>query len=146
MRRHAGTPLRRRVRRDQSGAAMVEFAMVVGLFALVLYAIVAFGSVLATKQRVTSAAADAARAAVGATTFSSATPPLGAKEMATNQVQTKLGTTGYTATYLPYTDTLGCASPAACIQVNIVYNLSASPGLGLVVPPSTSASAVVRYK
>jgi len=119
---------------------MVEFALIVGIFALFLYGLVSFGSVLATKQRVTSAAADGARAAVGASALAAA------QSQATSQVQTKLGTTGYTATYLPYTDALGCASPAECIKVTIVYALPASPGLGLVVPANTTASAVVRFK
>lgn len=129
---------------------MVEFALVVGLFAFILYGVVTFGAALATKQRVTGAAADGARAAVGASTFTSALPASpGAKEMATSLVQTKLGApiaTGYTATYLPYIDTLGCALPAECIKVTITYPLPASPGLGLVVPADTQASAVVRYK
>ncbi|MDQ6840191.1 MAG: pilus assembly protein [Actinomycetota bacterium] len=140
MRRHAGTPLRRRVRRDQSGAAMVEFALVVGLFVFILYGLVSFGMDLATKQKVTAAAADGARASVGAADFTTA------KSQATAVVQSKLGTIGYTPTYVSYVDTLGCASPALCIQVTIVYDLPASPGLGLVVPAHTTASAVVQYK
>jgi Flp pilus assembly protein TadG len=119
---------------------MVEFALVVGLFVFIIYGLVSFGMDLAAKQKVTSAAADGARAAVGATDITTAA------SQATSVVQSKLGTTGYTPTYAAYTDALGCASPALCIKVTIVYNLPASPGLGLVVPPSTTASAVVRYK
>lgn len=119
---------------------MVEFALVVGLFAFILYGLVSFGSDLATKQRVTSAAADAARAAVGSDSIGVA------QGKVVSQVQTKLGTTGYTLTDPQYTDLLGCASPAECIKVTIVYDLPASPGLGLVVPATTTASAVVRYK
>lgn len=116
--------------------------MVVGLFAFILYGLVAFGSILATKQRVTSAAADGARASVGAADFPAA------QTQVTNQVETKLGLPGttYTQASVTYTDALGCAAPAACIKVTIVYNLPASPGLGIVAPATTSASAVVRYK
>ena len=50
---------------DESGAALVEFALVVGLFVFILYGLISFGMILATKQRITNAAAEAARAAVG---------------------------------------------------------------------------------
>jgi hypothetical protein len=59
-------------------------------------------------------------------------------------VLSKLGTTGYTATYLP--ETTNCAAPASCIRVTVVYTLPPSPGLGLVTPPNTTSSAVVQYK
>ena len=116
----------------------MEFALVVGLFAFILYGLVTFGMALATKQRVTSAAADAARAAVGAPDLATA------QSQALLRVQAKLGTTGYNATYLP--DTNNCSAPAECIRVTIVYDLPPSPGLGLVAPPTTSSSAVVQYK
>lgn len=114
--------------------------MVVGLFAFFLYGLIAFGVVLATKQRVTSAAADGARAAVGSDNIGAA------QAKVLSQVQTKLGTTGYTITYPQYTDLAGCKAPAECIKVTITYALQPSPGLGLVVPPNTTAEAVVRYK
>src|SRR5580765_3522295 len=63
---------RRPTGRDQSGAALVEFSLVVGLFAFILYGLVSFGMVLATKQKVTAAASDGARAAVGASTLAMA--------------------------------------------------------------------------
>jgi len=119
---------------------LVEFALVVGLFMFILYGLVTFGSALATKQRVTGAAADGARAAVGASAIGAA------QSQATSLVQTKLGLTGYTATYVPYSDVLGCAAPAECIKVTITYPMPVSPGLGLVVPANTTASAIVRYK
>jgi Flp pilus assembly protein TadG len=116
----------------------VEFALVVGLFAFILYGLVAFGTALATKQRVTSAVADGARAAVGAADITAAS------SQAQARVQAKLGLTGYTATYLP--DTTNCAAPAECIKVTVIYALPPSPGLGLVTPPATTSSAVVQYK
>jgi hypothetical protein len=119
---------------------LVEFALVVGVFVLLMYGLVSFGVSLATKQRVTSAAADGARAAVGAPDIATA------KSQAQSLVQSKLGTTGYTATYTPYVDTLGCKLPALCLQVTITYDLLPSPGLGLVVPSTTTATAVVAYQ
>jgi Flp pilus assembly protein TadG len=116
----------------------VEFALVVGLFAFILYGLVAFGSALATKQRVTSAVADGARATVGAADLATA------QSQAQARVQAKLGLTGYTATYLA--DTTNCAAPASCIRVTVVYPLPPSPGLGLVTPPNVTSNAVVQYK
>ncbi|HEV2759699.1 MAG TPA: TadE/TadG family type IV pilus assembly protein, partial [Acidimicrobiales bacterium] len=52
-------------RRDQKGAAAVEFALVILPLMFVLYGLIAFGMILALKQSVTSAAAEGARAVVG---------------------------------------------------------------------------------
>ena len=60
---HARSGLRRE--RGESGAALVEFALVIGLFMLILYGLISYGMIMATKQRVTNAASEAARSAVG---------------------------------------------------------------------------------
>jgi len=110
--------------------------MVVGLFAFILYGIVTYGSILSQKQTVTNVASEAARSAVGATDLT------GATTLARQRVEAALGTTGYTATYV--TDA-ACTSPAKCIKVTILYNLQSSPGLGLIVPSTTTSSASVQY-
>lgn len=137
-RRHLRAPGERPFPRDESGAALVEFAAVVGLFAFILYGLVSFGMVLATKQKVTNTATDAARAAVGAADLAAA------QAQAAARVATELGAPGsaYTATYAAEPS---CPAPAECIRVKIVYNLPASPGLGLVTPPTTTSEAVVQY-
>ena len=118
---------------------MVEFALVVGLFAFILYGLVSFGVGLATKQKVTNTATDAARAAVGAADLGAA------QTLAAARVAAELGAPGttYNATYVAEPS---CPSPAECIAVNIVYDLNPSPGLGLVVPPTTTSRAVVQFK
>lgn len=58
---------RRRLRRSQSGTALIEFAIVAPTFFLILYALIVFGMALALKQSVTNAAAEGARSAVGLT-------------------------------------------------------------------------------
>lgn len=134
----AGGP---RPRRDESGAAMVEFALVAGLFVLMIYGLVAFGMILATKQRVTNAAAEGARAAVGQTSSA------GAVSAATARVQAALGMPG---AYTPAYSTAACGSNQ-CITVTITYNLATNPvvppapGLGVVTPSSISSTAVVQY-
>ncbi len=150
-RRHPSLPawrLRRRLfRRDQSGAAMVEFAMVVGLFVFILYGLIAFGMILATKQRITNAAAEGARAAVGQTNAADA------KNAAIARI---------TAAGLPagaYSIGPGAGEPDVyscgsfqCIEVTVTYNLAANPvvppapGLGLVTPNTITSTAVVQYR
>jgi Flp pilus assembly protein TadG len=137
---------RRRFRRgDESGAALVEFALVVGIFMFVLYGLISFGMILAQKQRITNAAAEAARSAVGQTDSA------GAQLAATNRVTTLLGAPGpYTATINP---AFSCGSgPANCIQVKIVYDyknhplVPPAPGLGVFTPDKFESTAVVQYR
>lgn len=134
-------PRHRRSRRgDESGAALVEFALVFLPFVLVLYGLITFGVILAQKQEITNAAADGARAAVGQPNPTQA---------AQDRVQKALGAPGsYTATYLTGTCTGGAGN---CITVTITYDyknhpiVPTAPGLGLVVPDTFHSSAVVQY-
>ncbi|HUR17860.1 MAG TPA: TadE/TadG family type IV pilus assembly protein [Acidimicrobiales bacterium] len=137
----ASPPRRHLFRRDQSGAAAVEFALVVGLFVFILYGLISFGMILATKQRITNAAAEGARAAVGQTSAAAAVTA------ATNRVLAAgLPAGAYTPTYTTAT----CGSNQ-CITVTITYNLASrpvvppAPGLGLITPSTISSSAVVQY-
>jgi Flp pilus assembly protein TadG len=144
-RRHLFLPdIRRRrplLRRDQSGTAAVEFALVVGLFVFILYGLISFGMILATKQRITNAAAEGARAAVGQTSSATAISVATARVLAAG-----LPAGSYTPTYS--TATCGVNQ---CITVTITYNLAAhpvvpaAPGLGLITPNTISSSAVVQY-
>ncbi len=143
---HLRSPRRPRLRRDESGAALVEFSIVVVLFTFMLYGIIAFGMILATKQRITSAASGGARAAVGAATDSDA------QSKAQQQVEQALGAPGsYTATYTPAPCDSGLPSGPRCITVDITYDYEShpivppAPGLGLVTPDSFGAKAVVQF-
>jgi Flp pilus assembly protein TadG len=137
---------RLRLRRgDESGAALVEFALVVGIFVFVLYGLISFGMILAQKQRITNAAAEAARSAVGETSSGNAVTA------ATARVTKLLGAPGsYTATY---DATYNCVSGQPnCIQVTITYDnknhplVPPAPGLGLFTPDTFTSTAVVQYK
>ncbi len=141
-------PTRRRVlRRDQSGAALVEFALVVGLFVFILYGLIAFGMILATKQRITNGAAEGARAAVGQTSAAAA------KSVAVARITQALGTPGTNYTIGPGAGepTTGTCGANQCITVTITYHLDThpvvppAPGLGLVTPSSLVSTAVVQY-
>jgi Flp pilus assembly protein TadG len=144
-RRHSSLPARpprrRLLRRDQSGAAAVEFALVVGLFIFILYGLISFGMILATKQRITNAAAEGARAAVGQASPAAAVSAATARVLAAG-----LPAGAYTPTY----STAQCGSNQ-CITVTITYDLDGhpvippAPGLGHLIPPTISSMAVVQY-
>lgn len=139
----AVTPSRSRARLrrgDESGAAILEFSLVVILFVSFLYALVAFGVILAKKQEITNAAADGARAAVGSTTPAAT---------AQARVEEALGAPGkYTATYVPGPCVGGTGT---CITVTINWDYAGNPVVpnpplfGKVTPDTLSAKAVVQY-
>lgn len=122
----------------------MEFALVVGLFVFIIYGLIAFGVVLATKQRVTNAAAEGARAAVGSATAAAAVNTATARVLAAG-----LPAGAYTPEY----STAPCGTTGnECITVKITYNLDTNPvippapGLGLVMPKKMSSTAIVQYK
>lgn len=148
------SPVRARLRRgrpawpgragNESGAAILEFSLVVLLFVSFLYALVAFGVILAKKQEITNAAADGARAAVGRPDAPAATTA------ARDRVRNALGDPGsrYTDTYLPGPCTGGTGN---CITVTIDWDYAGNPVVpnpplfGKVTPDTLSAKAVVQY-
>ena len=144
----ASPPRRRLFRRDQSGAAAVEFALVVGLFVFILYGLIAFGMILATKQRITNAAAEGARAAVGQTNAGAAKDAAIARILASG-LAAGTYTIGPEPGGLPRFFDCGANK---CIEVTVTYNLAANPvvppapGLGLITPSSISSTAVVQYR
>ena len=143
----ASPPRRRLLRRDQSGAAAVEFALVVGLFVFILYGLISFGMILATKQRITNAAAEGARAAVGQTNAADA------KNAAITRVAAAgLPAGAYSIGPGPGEPSVYACGSFQCIEVTVTYNLAANPvvppapGLGLVTPNTISSKAVVQYR
>lgn len=138
---HLRSPRRRRLRRDESGAALVEFAFVFVLFVFVLYGLITFGMILAQKQSITNAAADGARAAVG-----QASP----EDVAQERVREALGEPDggrYVDTYVVAPCVGGSGN---CITVEIKYDYDGhplvpeAPGLGLATPDEFGAKAVVQ--
>ena len=133
--------------RDEAGAALVEFALVVTLFVSILYGLIYFGMALATKQRVTNAAAEGARAAVGATS------PGDAQTMAENRVVALLGAPNgrYTVTPVAAACDTSTTSGPQCIRVTISYDwenhpaVPAAPGLDLAPVRTLGSSAIVQY-
>jgi Flp pilus assembly protein TadG len=138
---------------DESGAALVEFAMIIPVFLLLFYGLITFGVTLAQKQNITNAAADAARAAVGAPDLTTA------ENTATNRVRQALGTTAAyrisfnlttDADYDPTIQASGACGTNNCITVRIIYDRPLFPGLSLpglrtLGPPAIKSTAVVQY-
>jgi Flp pilus assembly protein TadG len=129
---------RRLGRGDETGAALLEFSLVFILFVFILYGLITFGVILAQKQLVTNTAADAARAAVGAS------DPVAA---ARTRIESALGAPGsYTHDVQP---PYLCGTHT-CIKVIITWDyknhpvVPRAPGLGLVTPEKFGATAVVQ--
>ncbi len=127
---------------------MLEFALVFVLFAFLVYGLIAYGMILATKQRVTNAAADGARSAVGAANWPDA------KTRAEQRIHDALGPeTAYTAQI-----TNGLCNPVnplspSCITVELTYHygdhpivpVPEFPGLHLFTPDTFGSKAVVQW-
>ena len=150
-------------RRDQRGAAAVEFALVIVPLVFVLYGLIAFGMMLALKQSVTSAAAEGARAVVGVPD-DTATPADERLEKARTTVAARLNWLG--SNYSPSDvqvswydpNSLTCnytaipPSPPApttvCVKITYPYSsrplIPLAPGLGLVTPATLGSEARVQ--
>jgi Tfp pilus assembly protein PilX len=128
---------------DEKGAAILEFTLVVVLFMFLMFGLIAYGMILATKQRITNAASDGARAAVGAPD-----PVQAAKD----RIHDALGAEGsYTLT--PPPSLIPCVGgTGTCISVSITYDYANHPimpvpelpGMHLFTPSTFGAKAVVQ--
>jgi Flp pilus assembly protein TadG len=114
------------------------------VFVFILYALIAFGVALSTKHSITSAASEGARAAVGASDYTTA------KSQAQSRILSALGTSNgrYTVT-IPATAT-ACGTHS-CIEVTITWDYAnhpvvpSAPGLGVFMPNTLTSKAVVQY-
>lgn len=140
--------------RDQGGSVLVEFSLVFALFVLVIYALICFGMILATKNSLTHAAAEGARAAI-AVVDNPATPADEREAKALEKVASNLSWLG--SKFQPgdataAVDPCDAAVPAGpqCITVTITYPYDTrpivppAPGLGLVIPDKLTSTAVVE--
>jgi Flp pilus assembly protein TadG len=153
--------------RDERGAALLEFALVFPIFVFVLYGLIAYGMALSLKQSITHAAAEGARAALGATVPSSCTTtpyPYGTTPQecawdtaAVNQVKGALSWMGSNEQYVTTTPSTASPCPdgnanSECITVAISYDYGDHPlvpnlpGLGLVTPNQITSTAVVEVQ
>src|SRR5690242_17721260 len=142
-------------RNRERGAALVEFSLVAMLFMFIVYAIAVFGMMLSTKNSITHAASEGARAALGVSDLPAATLDARRITQATTTVASSLnGSLGSHYSPSDVSATIaGCDSPAdthKCITVRITYPWSTrpiiplAPGMGLATPNNITATAVVR--
>ena len=150
---------RNRRRRTESGAAAVEFALVLPLLMLLLFGIISYGVMLSFRQSLSQAAAEGARAA--AVTFVE-----GQKQdeaySSVNQALDSFGVTCTAGTLKKGSSTVGtCAvttpgacTPAAtgvkCVKVTLTYNYRDNPivpsflGIDIAIPKKLTYSAQAR--
>ncbi len=122
---------------------LVEFALVFVIFIFLLYGLITFGVILAQKHAVTTAAADGARSAVGATTDPAA------QSLADARIVEALGApNGRYSTAYSFDP---CGGTHRCITVQITWDyknhplVPPAPALGLFTPDTFGAKAVVQY-
>ena len=133
---------------------LIEFSLVFGLFVFVLYALICFGMILATKNSLTHAAAEGARSAIGVVDNP---VTLDDERVVRAQDRVAKSLSWFGSRYQPGDTqaTVGsCGAPAPpsaqCITVTITYPyetrpvIPPAPGLGLVTPSSLTATAVVE--
>ena len=144
--------IRRIVRRNESGAALLEFSLVFGLFVFILYGLIAFGMMLAVKQSITAAAAEGARSVVGVADNPLTVGTDERVEQAKSTVAQRLNWLG--GNYVPASDlTVGTpfsCNGKTCITVKITYHYTdrplvpPAPGLNLVTPDTFASEATVQ--
>lgn len=145
--------------KDQRGAVLVEFSLVVVLLFVLLYALVAYGLMLALKQSVTNAASEGARAAIGAdlqasydasrdslewlgskccSSDGSFTPQTAGAPLAINPARAFCSSTATTP------------GDPECVTVSVSYDYAGSPllpplpGWGLVFPDTIHTTGVIQ--
>jgi hypothetical protein len=145
----------RRLRRDQRGVALLEFAIVAPIFFFILYALVVFGMALALKQSVTNAAAEGARATIGVKDDPLTTGVDERIVFAENVVKQRLS--WLSASQLSYVDFTGTqivtncgATSGTCIRVKVSYPykdhslVPLAPIVGGLTPQTVGSTAEVQ--
>ncbi|TCJ17980.1 pilus assembly protein [Parasulfuritortus cantonensis] len=138
--------LREGRRTRQRGAAAVEFALVFVLFFMVMYGAIAYGVVFALRHTFTQAVNEGARAAL------QDVGDIAAREaLALSTATTAVSWLGARApTPVVNTDCVATTAAFTCVKVTITYDYAANPiipaipGLGIVLPDTLTAQAVVQ--
>lgn len=120
---------RARTRRDEGGAAALEFALVLPILLLIIFAIISYAYMFSVRQALTQAAAEGARAAAVAQTGQSATRATAAVNEALSGLDMTCGTAGLTCTPTPAT----CGT-AACMRVTVTYAYRANNPIPNLLP------------
>jgi Flp pilus assembly protein TadG len=137
---------------DESGAELVEFAIVIVLLITILYGIITFGMILAAQSTLTQAAADAARAGlVAGATNAAHTAELQAGSDVSWMDKGACNPSGTVITCYAAPPAPCPSNPSIqCLSVTVTYNYNESPlfpelpGLGLVTPSTISSTNVIQ--
>lgn len=152
---HQGPHSSRGAARDERGSVLVEFSFVFVLFVMVIYALISFGMILATKNSLTHAAAEGARSAISVVDNPSTPAVDEREERALEQVGFSLDWLGPKYQAGDASADIAACDPAVplgrqCITVKIIYPYETrpivppAPGLGVVTPDTLTSTAVVE--
>ncbi|WP_071334383.1 TadE/TadG family type IV pilus assembly protein [Burkholderia contaminans] len=147
-------------RRRERGATAIEFALMLPVFFLILYAIITYGMIFAAQQNLTLAATEGARAALNYQQVGSATSvqaaqqaALAARAQAACTAATNL-TTWLKGATCAQTQQGNCSydSTMLCVQITLTYPYSQNPlipafpllGSLLPVPSTLIGTAMVQ--
>lgn len=147
-----------RLRHDQRGAAAVEFALVAPILLFLIYGAVSYGIVLSVKHVMTEAAAEGARAAIGAQIIPGTDADQNAAYVRVATARAG-GSLGVYKTWAQITPSVGACPNAApnqsstvCVTVTVTYPYSThpiipnAPGLGLITPATLASSFSVEVQ
>lgn len=135
--------------RDERGAALVEFSLVVLLLVPLLFGMITFGYILSFKQGMTQATAEGARAAAVAPAGTAEAAAAAAAASSVGAFDQTCGVDGLTCTFGP-TTACGPASGPQCITVEMVYDyenhplLPPFPLLSAFLPDTLSSTSVAQ--
>lgn len=148
---------RRRSVRDEAGAVLVEFVIVVPILLFVIFAMVAYGAMFSFRQTLSQAATDGARAAAVAPANLNFTQRRDRAITAINEAldlepgdPVACGSGGLTCS-IPTVPT-SCGNSTQCISVTLIYAYSAHPRVAipqissLVIPDELTYTASARIK
>ena len=146
--------MRMRTRRgDDRGSVAVEFALILPVFLMLVYAGIAFGVAMSARATMTEAAADGARAAIGGTPATYQSLAAGQAKTAVDASLQSADTAGAITISTPAPVTPcphSTSSTSTCVTVGITYNYAAHPlipnlpGMGVVMPSTMNVSYTVQ--
>lgn len=129
--------------RSERGASVVEFALVLPVFLLLLFGIVQYGTIFLVRNQMTEAASDAARVAVSSATLaaaeSTATAAL-AQDVPHDGAGLFALSCGNAAVVCSAQPATGCTAPSGyqCLQVTVSYDYARDPVIDLPLLPVPS--------
>jgi Flp pilus assembly protein TadG len=129
-------PNRSRFKGD-SGAELVEFALVIPVLLALVYGVVLYGTAFFVHESVIQAAEEGARASIAAT---GSTPIVTGEQLATEQASTAMNFLGNNAS-VTSANVYQCQPGPCCMVVNVKAN-SILPSFGLPVPTLTAQAVV----